>query len=112
MKQKFSSPKEIEQILQSLDGIRSAEMPSFFYTRLQTKLDNGSAANSFWKIITQPTVSLVTLSLLLIVNVVAVRSYLKSSEQGQSKQNSGIENFVQEYDLSSTSIYNDKTERP
>jgi hypothetical protein len=44
-----STREEIEKMLQSIDGINKAEMPPFFYTRLQARIDNGSSApNPFW----------------------------------------------------------------
>ncbi len=107
----ISTNDDIEKTLQSLDGISKAEMPPFFYTRLQAQLDKRKEAGSFWRIITKPAVSLVTLSLLLVVNVVAVRAYLKSTVQTTITQNSGIERFAEAYDLSaSSSIDNDKTD--
>ncbi len=110
MKQ-MSTHNDIEKTLQSLDGISQAEMPPFFYTRLQAQLDKRNEAGSFWRIITKPAVSLVTLSLLLVVNVVAVRAYLKSEEQTTVNQRSGIERFAEAYDLSAaSSIDNDKTD--
>jgi hypothetical protein len=108
MEQK-STHEEIESTLQSLDGIGRADMPPFFYTRLQAQLDKRTASpNKFWIIITKPAVSLVTLSLLVVLNVAAISYYMKSSKKNVSHTSTGIEAFAQEYDLAS-SAYNNKT---
>ena len=108
MEQK-STHEEIESTLQSLDGISRADMPPFFYTRLQAQLDKRAApTNKFWMIITKPAVSLITLSLLVVLNVAAISYYMRSSKKNESKTTTGIEAFAQEYDLSASSAYNSK----
>lgn len=109
MEQK-STQDEIENTLRSLDGISRADMPPFFYTRLQAQLDKRVASpNRFWTIITKPAVSLVTLSLLVILNVTAISYYIRSFKKNVSQTSTGIEAFAQEYDLAASSAYNSKT---
>jgi hypothetical protein len=105
-----STHEEIESTLKSLDGISRADMPPFFYTRLQAQLDKRIASpNSFWTIITRPAVSLVTLSLLVTLNVAAISYYIKFSKKNVSQTSTGIEAFAQEYDLAGSSVYPSKT---
>lgn len=105
-----STREEIERILQSIDGISRAEMPPFFYTRLQAKLDKRIAApNHFWMVLTKPAISLVTLSLLVILNIAMISNYIQSSKKAVTQQSTGIEKFAQEYGLDAPSVYNDKT---
>jgi len=105
--------QEIEEMLNSIDGISRADMPPFFYTRLQAKLDNRPRSlQPFWLLVTKPAVSLVTLSLLVILNIAAIRYFIRSGKQPVSTETNGIQNFAQEYNLTSpTPIYNDKTTR-
>ena len=113
MKSNKFTQQEIEETFNSIDGISRADAPPFFFTRLQAKLDNRShSPQAFWLIVTKPVVSLVTLSLLVILNIVAISYFIKSSKQPVSMESSGIQNFAQEYNLTAaTSIYNDKTTR-
>lgn len=112
MEQRKFTQEEIEKTIQSIDGISRADMPPFFYTRLQAKLEQQpSLWNTLWSVITKPAVSLVTLSLLVVLNIAAISYYSKSSKQTVSQESSGIQTFAQEYDLSSSSVYNDKTNR-
>lgn len=101
---------EIEKIIESIDGISKAEMPPFFYTRLQAKLESTpSPTNTFWLLVTRPAVTLVTLSLLVILNVAAINYYIQSSKQASPEESPAIQRFAQEYDLGVSSVYNDKT---
>ncbi len=109
MEQK-STHEEIESTLKSLDGISRADMPPFFYTRLQARLDKREASpNGFWMILTKPAVSLITLSLLAVLNIAAISYYIRSSAKTTSQETTGIQKLVQEYDLDANSVYNDKT---
>ena len=108
----FTQHGAIEKTLQSIDGISKAEMPPFFYTRLQAKLEKKQAvSNAFWLVLGKPAVSLVTLSLLVVLNIAAIRYFTKSSKQTVTEQSSGIQKFAQEYNLTTSSVYTDKTNR-
>ena len=111
MESRKSTLEEIESTLQSIDGISRADMPPFFYTRLQAKLEKRSAIHTpFWMVLTRPVVSLVTLSLLVILNVAAISYYMRSSSQNVTEESvSGIQKFAQEYDLDASSVYTNKT---
>jgi hypothetical protein len=110
MESNKSTRQEIEKTLQSIDGISRADMPPFFYTRLQARLDKRAVPSGrFWMIVSKPAVSLVTLSLLVVLNVAAISYYVKSSQKTTLQETTGIQKFAQEYDLDATSVYNDKT---
>ncbi|MEO8173590.1 MAG: hypothetical protein ABI581_10925 [Sediminibacterium sp.] len=110
MESRKSTREEIEKTIESIDGISRADMPPFFYTRLQAKLNNHiDSPNNFWAMVTRPAVSLVTLSLLVVLNVAAISYYLKSSKKTTSQTSTGIEAFAQEYDLATSSAYHTKT---
>ncbi len=115
MEQRKFTHEEIEKITESIDGISRAEMPPFFYTRLQAKLEKSPApANSFWMIITKPAVSFVTLFLLVVLNITAINHYIKTSSQEQPVTQgtaTDIQKFAQEYELSESSVYTDKTNK-
>lgn len=98
-----------DPILDSLDGIKRAEMPTFFYTRLQARLEKqNEQEGAFWKILTRPAISLLTLSLLVVLNVAAIRFFTKSHPSVRTKETSAIQNFANEYDLGITSVYTEK----
>ena len=107
-------PKEdqVEKTLTSIDQISRADAPPFFYTRLQARLDKkATPAVPFWLIGKRPALSLATLSLLLILNVAAIRSYLHSSKTATKKTqtSNGIQTFADTYNLGGSSVFTDKT---
>lgn len=110
MQRRKFTQEEIEKIEHSMDGLSRAEISPFFYTRLQAKIDHASLpSGTIWSVIMKPAVSLVTLSLLLILNIAAIRYYSKKPKQSVSETSSPIQKFAEEYDLSASSMYNDKT---
>ncbi len=106
---KFTQQK-IEETLNSIDGINRAGMPVFFYIRLQARLHNSMpAAQPFWLLVTKPAVSLVTLSLLVVLNIASINYFIKSNKQRVSTESNNISDFAQEYNLTGeASLYNDK----
>jgi hypothetical protein len=110
MERRKFTPEEIEKIVESMNSISRAEISPFFYTRLQAKIDNASPpAVSVWQVMMKPAVSLATLSLLLILNIAAIRYYTKASKQPVSETTSPIQKFADEYGLGTNSVYTDKT---
>jgi len=103
-------PEELEQILNSLNGINRAEMPPFFYTRLQAQLDKKSRdAGYFWSLLTKPAVSLGTLFLLLILNIAVIRTYLHTASSAPVQETTGLQTFADEYGLGTSTVYNEKS---
>lgn len=104
----FTQP-DLNKIMESMNGISKAEMTPFFYTRLMANIEKRSTnTHSFWRLLTKPAVSFVTLSLLVILNVVAINYYLRSPKQVNTVESSSIEKFAEEYDLNVNNIYNEK----
>src|SRR5258708_5694857 len=88
---------EMEKIMESFNGIQPAEAPPFFYTRLQAKLTKSMyAPRLFVTLLTKPALSLVTLSVLLVVNILVIGSYIKTSGKKTVATTSGIEKFAKE----------------
>ncbi len=112
MEPEKSTQHHIDEILNSIDGINRAELSPFFYTRVQANLTKYSAsAGNFWSLVTRPAVSLATFSLLLVLNIVTINYFIKKDKQSVSVESAGIQGFAREYDLTTTSVYNDKTTR-
>jgi hypothetical protein len=109
MKKEQPSQQHIDAILQSLDGMQRAEPQPFFYTRLQAKLENRPAERSTWGWIGKPVFSFATLLLLLVLNITAINSYLKT-KTAVTQTSTDIERFAKEYNLDGSSAYTDKPE--
>lgn len=100
---------KIEVALHSIDGIKRAEVPPFFYTRLQARLTN-QHANTWWQqlflISTKPTFCVITLSLFILLNITAITTIIKDKKQAlTTPESTTIQSFAQEYNLSTTTVY-------
>lgn len=104
--------EEVERTLDSITGIRRAEMPDFFYTRLEGRLNKVRRVPGFsWSFLTRPAVSLACLSLLLVLNITIIRSLMRTKQSASVTTNTVLQNFAEEYALGTTSIYNEKVNR-
>jgi len=110
MKSNKFTHQNIEETLNSIDGINKSGMPAFFYTRLQAKLNNSiPVSQPFWLLVTKPAVSLVTLSLLVVLNIAAINYFIKSNKEHVLTKSNGIRDFALEYNLTGElSLYNNK----
>jgi ABC-type lipoprotein export system ATPase subunit len=104
----------INQILESIDGIERAEAPSFFYTRLLSKLNKEKDSSIFEKylsVLMQPSLLIASLSIFIIVNLFAIYSMKKeinvASNYHNNQSDTTFQAFVQEYDLSISTIYSE-----
>jgi hypothetical protein len=105
-------PKKVEAALSSIDNISQAEMRPFFYTRLVAKMEQ-QQATAWWQMLlltlTKPAFAVVTLSLFVVLNVAAISAMVKDNKQGSNTGESNtIQGFAQEYNLSVSTVYNDK----
>lgn len=79
---------EVEQTLNSLNGLSRAEASPFFYTRLTARME--SAPLSVWTralaFLSQPAVSLSLLFFFLVLNGYLVFSSLQENEEAGSTQ--------------------------
>lgn len=104
--------EKVEAALNSINNISQAEMPPFFYTRLVAKMER-QPAPTWWQMLlltlTKPAFAVVTLSLFVVLNVAAISAMLQDNKQGiNTSESSTIQGFAQEYNLSVSTVYNDK----
>jgi len=107
-----TTQEKVEAALNSLNNMSQAEMPPFFYTKLVAKMDR-QPAPTWWQMLlltlTKPAFAVVTLSLFVVLNVAAISAMLQDNKQGSNtSESSTIQGFAQEYNLSVSTVYNDK----
>lgn len=90
---------EIEKVLNSLDGASRAGAGDFFFTRLQARLQQKSS--NAWERATgwiaRPSVAIIGLLLILVVNGIIVLRQIKQ-EKSVAEQTS-VQAFAEEYPL-------------
>ena len=69
-----NNPREIEEVLNSLEGIQRAKAPAFFYTRLRGRMDREleSAGGPIVRLLTRPVLALTLAAIVLILNATTV----------------------------------------
>lgn len=104
----------INQIIGSLDGIDRAEAPPYFYTRLLPRLNKEKDFSIFEKylsIIMQPSFLIASLSIFILLNLFAISNMKKeinvASNTHYNQGDTTFQAFVQEYDLSVSTIYSE-----
>jgi len=104
--------REIDNILNSLDGIQKASPGDFFFTRVQARLrkQETSPWSSIAAFVTKPTVTLATLCIIFLLNAAALfyqRTFSTTSMTDQFEQSS-----TDDYNttLATNSYYDENTE--
>jgi hypothetical protein len=103
----------IDDAIDSINGIVRAEAPPFFYTRLQARLlkqEESSSVPRFIGLLTKPVFSVATLSLFVLLNLLAIKSITKEKKEmptASPSADASLKNFEQEYDLSVSTLYGD-----
>ena len=102
--------EEVDKILNSVEDIQRAEMPAFFYTRLEARMQKKIPGTFYRSLFTKPVFSVVMLILLLVLNITVMIRYIRSDEQQVvSNSSEGGQAVAREFTLTVSSDYNDKT---
>lgn len=97
--------KKTESTLNSLVGLQRAEVPSFFHTRVQARLEKELATPSgAWMPVRRPAWAIASLVLLLTANVFLL-SQPKKTSVAENAENSTIQGFANSYGLTTSSGY-------
>lgn len=103
--------KKIEDTLQSIDGIGKASAPSFFFTRLEARMQN---EKSIWETITsfvaRPIMIVACVCLVIMINAAVIFSSSDTKNTSIS-QNSEIAT-VDEYNQVSVTLYEYENQKP
>ncbi|NNV54588.1 hypothetical protein [Limnovirga soli] len=101
--------KNINQIMNALDGAQPAEAPPFFYTRLQAKMQQQLAYQPpVWvRFITRPAFIIAMLLLFVTANGIVIGQLINSGSS-QTTSTTPMQSFATEYNLGVSSILETK----
>lgn len=95
---------KINQVLNSIEGIESAEVKPYFYTRLQAKMENQMAPSyGRFSILANLKLSLVMLAVFFVFNLTSI-VFLSGSQNTDSSATSALDEFSEEY-FSNPNVY-------
>ena len=110
MKQRDQIEKQVEETLNSLDGISRAKANPFLFTRVEARL--GQTGKNTWERITsyvaRPVVVLAMLTMVILSNAVVMYWQLPSEEIVPEQQLA----LTEEYNMTTTSFLDDETPEP
>jgi hypothetical protein len=95
----------IEKILQSLDGIGSADVPDFFYIRLQARMENELLQEPKQPFLLRPVFLTTCLLLILTVNIFTLRQINSTGSRFQKQAPATIESFSKKYNIDNSQLY-------
>jgi hypothetical protein len=96
---------DIENILNSFDGMKRAEVKSFFTTRVVARLEKVSEKETSWMSFRRPALVIVALSFFFAMNVYMIVQQVKQTKTSEKVETTGLQNFAGEYHLNETSNY-------
>ena len=100
--------QNIEETLNSLDGLQKAEAPVFFHTRVNARLEKKlTSQSSQWLPIQQPVWMIAALILLLTANVflLANLSNKNANTNNSIAKTSNLQGFASSYGLTTSTEY-------
>jgi hypothetical protein len=98
--------KQIDQILDSLEGVKRAQAPDFFYTRLVARMDNQYGRNEAvrpWFL--KPVYALPGLLLVVLINAFALLRNDTGQELAKTTDPDSVQLMASEYHLNDNSLY-------
>jgi len=97
--------KVTDDILESLNGIKRASAPDFFYTRLKARMEKGMGAGNSSPYLLRPAYAFITIVVVLLLNA-AILFKNNSSNDIESTEKETLQSIAAEYNLNDNiSIY-------
>lgn len=109
MQEKFS--KKIEDAMHSIDGIKKASPPLYFFTRLEARMQR---EKNFWEkissFVARPSITIACIILILIMNLGVILSSSKTDQMIAQKNEPPT--VVEEYSQLSANLYEFENMKP
>ena len=104
---KGSNNKRTEEILSGFDGIQPSEVPPFFYTRLEARMQRELEEKTLPVFFLRPAFLTLSLSFVLVMNIIFLTRFVDQTVPSSNKSNTttGIQSFADAYNLSTSSVY-------
>lgn len=112
MRKSHDIEKEIDAVLNSMDGSGRATPGDFFYTRLQARMqqEQPSAIERLAGFIARPAVAITGIAVILLINAATL---LKQWNPAPARQEQvALQAFADEYNLSVVTFYDDEKTLP
>ena len=92
--------KNIDDILNSLDGVKRAEAPAFFYTRLRARMDKQTGTETSRSGLLRPVFALAALLIVLLINAAVILNKENTSTPiADTNETESFQSLAAEYNL-------------
>lgn len=112
MNKKANIQTNVEQAMQSLEGIQSASPGAFFFTRVQARMNK--IEQNIWEIVSafiaRPVVAFLVICLVVVMNVIVVFEHKQSSAYLADQPEQSL--YDDDFTLASTTFYDDEITEP
>lgn len=103
MKQDHTIEKNVDQTMQSLDGLQRAEAPAFLYTRIEAALEEDYEPAGALQWFTRPSFAVFGLLLVLLMNGMVLLHHFRQTTTGVSTDEQLLS---QEYGMNTVTVEN------
>jgi hypothetical protein len=94
---------KVTEILESLDDVKRASAPDFFYTRLRARMEKETSEKRERPWILRPAYAVITLVLLLLINAAVILQKQDSAEDVQQDAEN-TQSLAAEYSLNDNTV--------
>lgn len=108
-----NNPKEIDEILGSLDGVQRAKAPAFFYTRLRGRMEREleNTGGPLVRLLTRPALALSLAAVILILNTTTIME-MWHQEKAVSVEPTQQQLLASEYPMGTYPVYDETPVAP
>ena len=112
MKNKHHIEKQVDETLNSLDGIQRASSNPFLFTRIKEQLNRKEkgAWGFATRVITRPVFAITAVVIIVLINVAIFSQKQPDSVQTTTTQD-GEQLFASEYNLGSSTLYDENMDQ-
>ncbi len=89
---------EVNRTLESISGLKKADSPDFFYTRLRARMQRESNVEKYIKPMLRPAILYPAFSVIILLNILTFNKLIKSKNSNSNP----IENIKNDYNLTNS----------
>lgn len=114
MSTKPNNPKEIDEVLNSLEGIQRAKAPAFFYTRLRGRMEREleNTGGPLVRLFTRPALALSLAAIVLILNTTTIMEMWRDEKKVSTENVQQQQLLASEYAMGSYPVYDETPVTP
>lgn len=107
MSTKPNNPQEIDEVLNSLEGIQRAKAPAFFYTRLRGRMEREleNTGGPLVRLLARPALALGLAAIILVLNATAIMEMWHEEKTAPAESAQQQQLLASDYPMSTYPVY-------